>query len=190
MTGGTRRVDTPLWVDRLTAELYSADADATELVRGLTHLGLNWRQSPSEWSVGQCIDHLAVANEVYLAAMERAPMNAPSAPVNDITPGWFGRWFISNYIEPSTKRRSSRAPRKIVPAVNVEVTVLDRFLSTNARARAFIHQVRDQDVNRVRFRNPFVPLIYFTIGTGLEILTRHERRHLLQAGRIRQSGGF
>jgi hypothetical protein len=39
----------------------------------------------------------------------------------------------------------------------------------------------------VWFRNPFVPLIRFTVGTGLEILSKHERRHLLQAERIRES---
>jgi hypothetical protein len=43
-------------------------------------------------------------------------------------------------------------------------------------------------VNRVRFRNPFIAVIRFTIGTGLEIIARHEDRHLLQAERIRDSG--
>src|SRR2546430_4319296 len=38
---------------------------------------------------------------------------------------------------------------------------------------------------RSRFKNPFVRIIRFTVGTGLEVLWRHERRHLLQAERIR-----
>jgi hypothetical protein len=63
--------------------------------------------------------------------------------------------------------------------------VLDRFLRTNRDIREFIHRAEPYDVNRVRFRNPFVPLIWFTVGTGLEVLVRHERRHLLQAERIR-----
>jgi len=46
------------------------------------------------------------------------------------------------------------------------------------------------DVNRIRFKNPFVPLIRFTVGTGLEIVSQHESRHLLQAERIRESPGF
>jgi hypothetical protein len=48
-----------------------------------------------------------------------------------------------------------------------------------------VERAADCDVNRIRFRNPFVPLIRFTLGTGLEILVRHERRHLEQAERQR-----
>ena len=43
----------------------------------------------------------------------------------------------------------------------------------------------DYDLNRIRFKNPFVGIIRFTVGTGLEVMSRHERRHLLQAERIR-----
>jgi hypothetical protein len=46
------------------------------------------------------------------------------------------------------------------------------------------------DVNRVRFGNPFLPLIRFTVGTGLQIVARHNHRHLLQAERVRQLGEF
>jgi hypothetical protein len=32
--------------------------------------------------------------------------------------------------------------------------------------------------------NPFVPLVRFTVGTGVEIVWRHQHRHLLQAERV------
>jgi len=34
-------------------------------------------------------------------------------------------------------------------------------------------------------KNPYLPLIRFTVGTGLLIMPAHERRHLLQAERSR-----
>jgi hypothetical protein len=40
------------------------------------------------------------------------------------------------------------------------------------------------------FKNPLIPALRFTVGTGLEILAKHERRHLLQAERIRDSPIF
>src|SRR5260221_10519529 len=52
------------------------------------------------------------------------------------------------------------------------------------------HRARNFDVNRVRFTNPFIPLIRFTVGTGLEILSKHERGHLLQAERIWKNSDF
>jgi hypothetical protein len=85
---------------------------------------------------------------------------------DEITPGWFGRWFIRNYIEPSAKTRRGRAPKAIAPGAQVDPSVLDRFLRSNDTARELVLRARTCDVNRVRFRNPFVPLIHFTVGTG------------------------
>jgi len=104
--------------------------------------------------------------------------------------GWFGRWFISSYIEPSPQSKHIRAPKKIVPGARVEPSVLDRFLRSNQAARELVRHARDYDVNLLRFRNPFIPVLRFTVGTGLEIVSRRERRHLLQAERAKRSSGF
>jgi hypothetical protein len=42
------------------------------------------------------------------------------------------------------------------------------------------------DLASIRFRNPFVRTIYFSLATGLHVITAHERRHLFQAWRIRR----
>jgi hypothetical protein len=36
----------------------------------------------------------------------------------------------------------------------------------------------------------FIPVIRFTVGTGFEVTSKHESRHLLQAERVRQAPGF
>jgi hypothetical protein len=46
------------------------------------------------------------------------------------------------------------------------------------------------NVNRIRFKNPFIPGLRFSVGTGLEVLSAHERRHLLQAERVRALSDF
>ena len=175
----------PAWLLRLNSQLDAADQRATVVARGLTPLQLNWSRSPAEWSVGQCLEHLAMANEVYLRAMSRSLEGRRAGLVEEIAPGWFGRLFIRTVIEPSPKMRRWRAPKKIRPGAQVPSTVLDRFHATNRAIREFMQRARDYDVNRIRFKNPFIGIIRFTVGTGLEVLWRHERRHLLQAERIR-----
>jgi hypothetical protein len=176
-----------MWSARLLSELDAADARAIAVARGLTAEQINWRAQPGEWSIGQCLEHLAVANELYLPPIQKAIEGQPSAPVDEITPGWFARWFIRNYIAPSAQTRRAKAPSKIVPSATVSPAVLDRFLATNRQVREVVHRARDLDVNRARFANPFVPVIRFTVGTGLEITAKHEARHLLQAERIRSA---
>ncbi len=177
----------PAWCPRLLDELRAADARAVALAKPLTTVQLNWRPSAAEWSVGQCLDHLLVANRVYLPPIAAALQHAPRRTVSDITPGWFGRWFIRTYIAPSPASKKARAPGKITPVSEVDATILDRFLASNEEARRLVERAGEVDVNHARFKNPFVPMLRFTIGTGLEIIAKHQDRHLLQAERVREA---
>ncbi len=192
MLQNTTQLDevSPPWCLRLISELNAADDRATALAKALTPQQLNWKPRPGEWSVGQCLEHLCVANEVYCRAISNSLGGHPLTMVQDITPGWFGQWFIRNYIEPSSRTTRRRAPKKIRPGAQVEPSILDRFLNSNHSARELVHRARNYDVNRIRFRNPFVPVLRFTVGTGLEILSKHQQRHLLQAERMRDSLEF
>jgi hypothetical protein len=179
-------VAAPAWSRQLIAELQNADQRAIALVRGLSVEQLNWKPRPESWSVGQCLEHLCLSGEVYLQPIETALKNQPPSPVQEITPGWFGAWFIRNYIAPSNKK--ARAPKKIAPVLStVDPSILDRFLAMNREIRALIERAAPFDVNRIRFENPFVSIIRFTVGTGFEILSKHEVRHLLQAEQVWRS---
>ena len=180
----------PPWCLRLTSELNAADNRAIALAKALTPQQLNWTPRPGEWSVGQCLEHLYITNEVYLGPMSTSLKGRQPVVVQEITPGWLGRWFIRNYIEPSSKMKRVRAPRKIRPGSQIEPSVLDRFLISNHTARQLIHRAMNWDVNHIRFRNPFIPVIRFSVGTGFEIISKHQQRHLLQAERIRNSPEF
>jgi hypothetical protein len=110
---------------RLVSELDTADQRAQELAKGLTPLQLNWQPRQDSWSVGQCLEHLRVANEVYLPAIAASLTARPLVAVQHITPGWFGRWFIRNYIEPSSESKRARAHKKIAPSTPVDPHILD-----------------------------------------------------------------
>jgi hypothetical protein len=178
------------WSVRLAFELSANDQRAQALARGLTEEQLNWQPELGSWSVGQCLEHLCITNEAYLTPISAALKETPDAPVEQITPGWFGRWFIRNFVEPSPNCKRVSAPPKIRPAARVDLAVLNRFLSSNESCRELIVRTRGKDINRIRFWNPFVPGIRFTAGTGLEIIAGHERRHLLQAERVRKLVNF
>ncbi|HEX8031951.1 MAG TPA: DinB family protein [Vicinamibacterales bacterium] len=176
----------PPWRNRLIGEFADADARAIALVAGLDYDQLNWRPAPDKWSIGLCLEHLCITNDVYGAAIGGVLASAPKAPVPEITPGWFSRYFIRSYIAPGSAAKTSKAPPKIAPVSSkVELAIVDRFLRGNQDNRVLLDRAASIDVNRVRFPNPFVPLLRFTAGTGFEILAKHESRHLLQAERVK-----
>src|SRR5437660_3944729 len=188
--GAQTTIALPAWSTRMISELEAADQYAKELVSPLTVEQLNWQTGRGAWSVGQCLEHLCIATEVYLPAISAALAGQSIASVPEITPGWFARWFIRSYLEPSPQSKRAPAPKKIVPGPRVEPSVLDRFLSSNQATRELIRSAAAHNVNRIRFKNPLIPGIRFTVGTGLQIICSHERRHLLQADRVKQSLNF
>lgn len=178
------------WSVQLLAELDLIDQRTQELTAGITVEQLNWQPAPAAWSIGQCFEHLCLGNEVYLPAIAAALEGKQPAVVQEITPGWFARWFMRSFIEPSPTTKRASAPKKIVPSSHVPLSVIDRFLHTNQDARKLIRRAATYDVNHIRFINPFIPLLRFTVGTGLQLTCGHERRHLLQAERVKSAPRF
>ena len=144
----------PAWSVRLVADLDANDQAAREFVAELTEEQLNWQPAPSSWSVGQCLEHLCVTNEAYLLPISAAVNGKPDSPVEQITPGWFGRWFIRSFIEPSPVTKRAPAPAKIRPTAHVGASVLERFLAGNESSRKLMVRARAKNVNRIRFWNP------------------------------------
>jgi len=188
--GATSAAALPAWCSRLIAEFEAADRRASQLALRLSAAQLNWQPAPGVWSVGQCLEHLCAASEAYLPAIRESLRGKPVASVPEIQLGWFSRWFLRSYIAPGTGTKRAQAPRKIAPGARVEPVILDRFLRNNQEACEVVRQAGSSDVNQIRFKNPFVPWIRFTVGTGLEILSQHEARHLLQAERVIRNSDF
>jgi hypothetical protein len=98
----------PAWSIRMISELDAADRRAHNLAKRLGPEQLNWKPRREVWSIGQCSHHLFVFNELYLPAISNSLDGQPCSRVEDVAPGWFGRWFIRNYVEPSSKSRRAR----------------------------------------------------------------------------------
>jgi DinB superfamily len=174
----------------LRDQLDAAERDAEAAVAGLSEEMGTRRPRPESWSVAECLDHLATANRVYLRAMAPAAIRARArgqSRTRPARPGVIGRAFIAA-LEPPPKWWSRlKAPGKIRPRVSPPLAdAFAAFVASQAEARAFLDAHADLDVARVRFSNPLIAGIRFSLATGLHVITAHERRHLLQAKRVRR----
>ena len=177
----------PADLQSVMGALDKADQDAKQLVSELTEADLNWQPGGGTgWSVAQCLDHLAQINAVYTAALRAAARAADpktTARNGPIRPGWFGRWFIQAMEPPP--RRKFKSPKKGRPAARRSgQEVLRAFIAAHDELRGLIPEAGALDLNRVRFRNPFIGLIRFTVGTGMLVINAHDRRHLWQARQV------
>jgi hypothetical protein len=184
-------VSTPTEIARLFEELDAAQRDASTLVAGLSEAQGTWRASPESWSVAECLDHLATANTVYLRAM--AP---PAARARQLArwrrrpalPGILGGFFVRSLEPPVRPRRKLRAPRLIRPRANPPLRdSFAAFIASQDRVRAYLREHADLDLARIRFPNPFIRGLRFSLATGLHVITAHERRHLWQGWNVRRA---
>ena len=176
----------------IQSQLTASDREAQALFRDLDEEQLNWRPDERSWSIAQCLDHLNVANRLYLAPMLYAIEEARrkgSVRKGPIRPGFFGRWFAAT-MEPPPKRKLP-APRKIVPAVRKgRAELIEDWRRAQTETDAVLREAAGIDLNGTRFVNPFISLIRFSVGTGFQVIAAHERRHLWQAGQVRGRAGF
>ena len=182
----------PADIRDLEDQLDAAERDAQLLVAGLTEQQGAWRPEPGSWSVAECLDHLATANRVYLQAMSEPAVRARAkgrARRRPVVPGIVGRWFV-RWLEPPVKPRlKGKAPRIIRPRTAPPLADASAaFAASQGEVRAFLRAYADLDLAGVRFPNPFIPGVRFSLATGLHVITAHERRHLWQAWRVRRTG--
>jgi hypothetical protein len=103
-------------------------------------------------------------------------------------PGLVGGWFVSSLEPPVKPLFKLKAPRTIRPRTGPALAdAASAFLASHADVRAFVETYAGLDLSGVRFPNPFIRGVRFSLATGLHVLAAHERRHLWQAWRVRHA---
>jgi hypothetical protein len=177
----------PQDVQRVIDQLDEADRHADALVANLSDAQFHWQPDGGRrWSVAQCLEHLAVGAEVYLACMRGAVDRAKqerSVRRGPLAPGFFGRQF-ANSLEPPVRFRG-RAPTAIVPSSTLSrAEILSRFHGSHAALKAMAREAATIDANRATFQNPFLKMVRMKLSSAFQVINAHDRRHLWQAEQV------
>jgi hypothetical protein len=183
----------PSDLQSVLTQIEQMDRAADSLVSGLTDTQFYWQPDAGRaWSIAQCLDHLATANRVYGHAIRSAVEAARArgwTRTGPMASNPVGRRFIAS-LEPPVKRRL-KSPSKIRPvSAGGQETIMQLYHEAHAAIRETIVAAAGIDLNRAKFRNPFIPLVRVRVGTGLLVIVAHNRRHLWQAEQVRATRGF
>ena len=178
-------------IQSLHDQLDAVERDARQLVEGLAEEQGCWRAQEGSWTVAQCLQHLAITNQVYIGAMKEPAARARAAGRFRRGPalaGFVGRWFTAKMEPPVKASLRMRAPRNIRPGDSPSLAeALARFLISQNKVRDYLRTNADLDLPGIRFPNPLVPGIRFSLATGLHVISAHERRHIWQAWQVRRA---
>ena len=175
-------------LDQYRKEFADIKEDAAQLVAGLNYRQFNWKPSPKEWSVEECLAHLILGGNFILKQIEPAVESARANGVTGSGPfalSGFDR-FALRQTEPPIRRKAP-APKFLRPLHDQPMTaVVPSFLHLQDQIVLWMDRSEGIDLARVKVKTP-IPLLKFTLLGAFAQTASHERRHLAQAWRVRKS---
>lgn len=183
---------TKLSLPQIYAEAEAIAVDAQQIFGRLHAAQINWQPHPAAWSVGQCLDHLIIANREFFPQMEQVAKGVKRTTLwqwMPVLPGLLGRLLIKA-VAPGAMRKL-KAPPLLQPTLSaVDPQIVTRFVSTQHDVIARMRATEQCDPARIIIYSPVTKLIGYSLLDAYRILVAHERRHFAQAQRVMEMDAF
>jgi hypothetical protein len=133
------------------------------------------------WSAAQVFEHLAIADESYLAMLRKLdPRALPPAGADPVwRPTLGGRMLVWSFRTP----RKFRAPRIYLPPAP-RPQVIEAFVTGIEELVSLMNALDGAEWRRVGLRSPVTQLIRLNLGDAFSILIHHAERHFGQIDRV------
>jgi hypothetical protein len=161
-------------------------SQANQLTAGLSEAQFNWRPTPEQWSVEECLGHLTMVGQWQVQAIESA---IDQAKVRGLTAaGPFEYPALERYILRETAppiRHKLPAPRRFRPLHGQPITgVLPTFLHVQSQFIRQLERADGLDLRRVKVATPISRFLKLSLGMMFAQAAAHEQRHIEQARRV------
>jgi hypothetical protein len=126
---------TPAEKDRALAYLESTKQDVLDATKNLSPAQWNFKAAPDRWSIAECMEHIAAAEDYIRGMVESGVMKAPAVPGRDIAAIDAG--IIANVPE---RKNKVQAPEAIKPTnrFGSPQASLDHFVESRATTENFL----------------------------------------------------
>lgn len=186
---------------------YASARDAARAVaEGLPEEAFHRAPPGGGWSVGQCLEHLVIADrrmvERLEGAIRRARDEGRLAPADQAAAPFRLSWFDRLFIAGTAGGQRGRAPRirvrvrpKFDPGDPVargrtREQVLGEFLALQDRLDAAAMAADGLDLSRIRVASVLADWVRVSLGAWFLAIAGHHERHLDQARRVRAAIGM
>ena len=175
-------------MDDLLTQLEQIRQRASDLVAGLTPEQLTLRPDPAQWSIAECLAHLNVTGASFVPLLESAIQQGRENKIvgkGPFKPGALGR-LLKWIAEPPPKFRM-RAPKTILPPSTITdpAKIMAEFMRLQDEWERLVKECDGLDQEKVKCKTPFPPLPALRLCAPIPWMLAHERRHLLQAEKVK-----
>ena len=175
-------------------ELFLIEQDARRELEQLNEAQFNWRPGPGRWSVGECLNHLAITTGLMLERV-RPALEQGRADGKTGTPpfrlGWLGGWFANAMEKPG--KRPMRSPPNFVPPSDVpRAQVIAAFQAAMQKFNNTLAAAHGLALDRIKAPSAArgAGWLRLNVAAWFAASLAHGRRHIAQAVRVTQTPGF
>ncbi len=161
-----------------------------ETFRGLTPEQLNWKPDDKTWSVGQCLHHIWITNDKYLAVLSGVVREARHKQKPEPKPyasSWMGARLI-DMVGPKSGQNTP-VPKVLIPPDKTPVDIVQRLLDQLEGFQEFLLESERLDLRKNKIASPIAKVIKLPLGDVFLALMGHNERHLNQATRLLRMSG-
>lgn len=158
----------------------------------LSNEQLNWKPNEKEWSIGKCLEHLIVTNNLYFENIQKV---ADGTHQNNfyskvpIVPNVIGI-IMKKVLAPEWKLKMKTFKMFKPSFSEVSDSILEGFDENQNRFIGLMEATKDLDVHRIKVAEPIGSAVNISLNDAFEILVVHEKRHFNQAKRVMESKEF
>jgi hypothetical protein len=166
--------------------------DAVELSAPLTDHQFNWRPSPKQWSISECLAHLNVLDGLDVPAVRDAIEGGRAAGLTGKGPfryGFLSRSFV-RLSEPPVKLKFKAPKVYRPPSDQPKDKVIGEFVAIHDQLLELVSKSNGLDLERIKVGTIPFQHIKFSLGQRFALLAAHDRRHLRQAWDVRRQPSF
>lgn len=170
---------------QLRAESIASRERIAAMVRPLDPSRINEHPDPLGWSVGQVLEHLIIADEVYeepFNALLRSASQDAGAPARYWKPSFIGGLIAKTLINP----KPVKGPKVFRPGPTPRGGVVEVLLARELRFVQAMDAAASLDWRALRIGSPALPTWApkMNLGDGFRIHTVHVTRHSRQIERL------
>lgn len=171
-------------VAELRQQFSACSAAAEKLTASISENKLNLRTNDSAWSIAECIAHLTSTTALYLPMMNSALKDAPAGD-GPYKMDWRGR-MLKWILEPPYRTKVKTLP-SLEPRLNDPRRVLPDFLASQQEFLNAMQMWNGRALDKVFITSPFNQRLRYNIYSLFNVVAAHQRRHLWQAQRVKDT---
>ena len=153
---------------------------------------INWKPSPNEWSIAQCLEHLILLNTSYFPRIEKILAGERRSSLWErapLLPAFFGRLVLAA-VQPESKGKVKARPAFTPASGHIDIGILTRFLTHQENLIRLMKATAQLPTEKIIITSAVSPVVTYSLFDAYRILISHELRHMRQAEKVLRARGF